>query len=310
MIDRRMIGHSNNQRCSVALGEHCRAVDDEDDDDDEDHDKDADRTTSSCLCPSSDGTEWCWPDDDCLSEDILSAELRYKIVRRLAYRAGVVGITAAALELVAAELLHLLGVLVIDAFEMSRKTDYSQAFPNQTRVRYGTPGDGIDVFSVPPPPTPIVNGKGDAGGQKYTIVPGQIKSAAIQRLQGKGQEVNGNVYGSWWISTPDSDDSCRERERYQESLLYFQSTDQGSSDDEEDNAELGDRGGYATEFDDDDADIIPIEEEFKTFWGGSLQDCTRAYLDEHGTLVRKLVTVDRVSNADGAAQSSPKRRRL
>ena len=150
----------------------------------------------SCFCPSSGETKWHWPEDDCLGDDVLSAELRFKMVRFIAYRAGIVKISSAALDLIAAEIFHLLGVLMVDGFEASKATDY-EALIHKTscrRLTYGTPGDGIDMFSVPPPPVPVED---EANGYIYTIVPGQIKAAADKRMRGKS--VNGIVFGEIWI---------------------------------------------------------------------------------------------------------------
>ena len=156
--------------------------------------------TSNSSCTSS-GTRWTWPEDDCLVEDVIPAEGRRKIVRRLAYRAGILQMTSEAFDLVAAEVLHLIGVLLVDAFEASKALDYGLhlSFVDQNTsacLTYGTPGDGIDMFSVPPPPLPVTKDDGEDHGLLYTIVPGQIKEAARKRFEGRS--VSGTVHGLSW----------------------------------------------------------------------------------------------------------------
>ena len=60
----------------------------------------------SCHCsiPSFSETEWCWPKDDC--HGLLPAEDGRRIIRRLAYRAGINQMTADAFMLLETELLY------------------------------------------------------------------------------------------------------------------------------------------------------------------------------------------------------------
>eukprot|EP00984_Skeletonema_dohrnii_P025000 scaffold14144_cov91-Skeletonema_dohrnii-CCMP3373.AAC.14 len=64
--------------------------------------------------------KWNWPDDNCLGEDILGAEQRQRMVRAIASRAGIVKLTGAAFDSIAAEILHFMATIVIDAFEASK----------------------------------------------------------------------------------------------------------------------------------------------------------------------------------------------
>ena len=162
----------------------------------------------SCSCTSSSGIQWCWPEDDCLVDEILPAEARRKIVRRLAYRAGIVKLTSEVFDLVAAEMLHSLGVLLVDAFEVSR-----EAYPLGEKIQlitstdqslvYGVPCDihgSIDMFSTPPPPLPASEDSNNPyeSGYAYTIVPGQIKNSALKRFFGQGGPYH--VLGDTWVA--------------------------------------------------------------------------------------------------------------
>jgi histone H3/H4 len=141
-------GGASPPMCSVGMKRHFSASPD----------------ACSCLCPSSSGTQWSWPEDDCLVDNIIPAEGRRKIVRRLAHRAGIVKMTSSAFDLVAAEMLHLLGVLVVDAFEVSWETCLSSreslVIPHASQsLRHDQSSSsphhpGIDMFYSPPPPGP------------------------------------------------------------------------------------------------------------------------------------------------------------
>ena len=125
------------------------------------------------------------------------------------------------MELVAAEILHLLGVLVVDAFESSKDVDYSSILQNTKEVRYGFPGIGIDMFSIPPPPTPLTRRDGAkkvTSGDVYTIVPGQIKAAAKKRLQGPELALDGSTYSFWIPTFIVGEDKEREEEESSETL--------------------------------------------------------------------------------------------
>lgn len=184
----------------------------------------------SCFCPSSGETKWHWPEDDCLGDAVLSADVRYRMVRRIAYRAVIVKISASALDLIAAEIFHLLGVLTIDAFEASKAAGYEALIHKSfcSRLTYGTPGDGIDMFSVPPIPVFAKSDVGDNGdcslGRIYTITPGQIKAAADKRMKGKC--VNGIIFGEIWV--PSTGATVEEEKREEMSRYFPDDMDQGS----------------------------------------------------------------------------------
>lgn len=63
---------------------------------------------------------WKGPDDNCIEEEILGAEQRQRMVRAIASRAGIVKLSGAAFDCIAAEILHFMATIVTDAFETSK----------------------------------------------------------------------------------------------------------------------------------------------------------------------------------------------
>jgi hypothetical protein len=61
--------------------------------------------------------DWTWPDHNCASEEILGAEERRKMVRALAYMAGIVKMSGSAFSIVATEILHHMAVIVSYAYD-------------------------------------------------------------------------------------------------------------------------------------------------------------------------------------------------
>ena len=167
----------------------------------------------SFLCtgslPSSSGIVWRWPENDC--RDVLPPDVGRRIIRRLAYKAGIVRLTGDAFGVAEVELLHTLGVLVVEAYESSVEMSKSAQFlgPKQF-LPYRTRPGSIDMFYVPPPPLtePVTLNDTDGGSDNmnlvYTIVPGQI-SAAAQRRNIRPHDVYGiearsDGYGEWMSS--------------------------------------------------------------------------------------------------------------
>ena len=209
----------------------------------------------------------------------MPAEIRRKMVRRLAYRAGIIQLTSDAFDLIAAEMFHLLGVLLVDAFEASMKMDYGmyvcQDFIKHVhRLTYGTPGDGLDMFSVPPPPMPIEDDNGDESGYAYTVVPGQIKVAARNRFGGKTMsdttEIRtGTVLGEIWVP---SSGFTAEEEKEEEIRYYSEAVEvalpyssdkniSGTNDDENMDVDyVYESDGYDTEleYDEEVFDVVPL----------------------------------------------------
>jgi len=105
----------------------------------------------SCSLPSSSGTVWRWPNNDC--HDVPPPEAGRQIIRRLAYRAGVRDMSNEAFILAEAELLHTMGLLLVDAYESSVEMANSASYldVDETLV-YRIPTYSVDMFKVPPPP--------------------------------------------------------------------------------------------------------------------------------------------------------------
>jgi len=161
----------------------------------------------SCGIVSFSNTVWRWPANNC--RDLLPPDAGRKIIRRLAYRAGIVRLTGAAFEIAEAELLHTLGILLVEAYESSVEMSKSarflgpkQALPYKMGM-VAIPGS-IDMFHVPPPPLtqPLDDKETDQEDENppvYTIVPGQIIAAAQRR----NIEPH-SVYAGWnWNSNED-----------------------------------------------------------------------------------------------------------
>lgn len=135
-------------------------------------------------------TIWEWPEDDCLDNDILGAEQRQHMVRAIASRAGIVKLSGALFDSIAAEILHLMATIVIDAFEVSK----SLWCPGNNIVNlYDIQIDDeiireesddasarssleFDYITNHPPPSRL----GDDGRLVCVIIPGQIKDASIR----------------------------------------------------------------------------------------------------------------------------------
>ncbi|KAL7453032.1 hypothetical protein ACHAWC_004726 [Mediolabrus comicus] len=64
--------------------------------------------------------KWVWPENDCMDDEIIGAMTMQRLVRAIASRAGIVKLSGPAFDCIAAEILHFLAVIVIDAFETSK----------------------------------------------------------------------------------------------------------------------------------------------------------------------------------------------
>jgi len=181
----------------------------------------------SCNIPSSSGGVWRWPDDDCL--DALPKETGRRIVRRLAYQAGILRMTSDAFVLIEAEILHAIGTLVAHAYELSyNEANDAEYLGEDKELVYDEPRDGIDMYVVPPPPMHIEGNESDyeldirdvyrtPTERIYTIVPGKIRAAAEER----GINVF-TVYGNTWET---SSEFTEEEERDIEKSYYYQPFD-------------------------------------------------------------------------------------
>jgi hypothetical protein len=166
-------------KCNIATNEHKKST-----------------ASHGCSCgiSSSSGIVWQWPLDDC--GDILPSEAGRRIIRRLAYRAGICEMTNEAFVLAETELLHALGVLLVDAYESSVELSKKTLLLKEgEETGYNQPHGAFDIFKFPPPPF----WKTGDGDEIYTVVPGQIRAAAERR----GIQPC-NVYGdadALWVTT-------------------------------------------------------------------------------------------------------------
>mmetsp|Transcript_27492 Transcript_27492/g.43246 ORF Transcript_27492/g.43246 Transcript_27492/m.43246 type:complete len:504 (+) Transcript_27492:31-1542(+) len=138
---------------------------------------------------------WEWPEDDCLDDDILGAEQRQHMVRAIASQAGIVKLSGAVFDCIAAEILHFMATIVIDAFEVSK----SLWCPSANVVMIANTGDWTieiddaiigeeiddasarsylesDYIINHPPPSRL----DEDGRHMCVIIPRQIKDAAVR----------------------------------------------------------------------------------------------------------------------------------
>lgn len=161
---------------------------------------------SSSSFSSSTDIVWRWPEDNCLDDDILSSDARRRIIRRIAYRAGIVKMTSEAFTVAEAELFHQMGILLVEAYESSMSAP-------PTLFRVFEDGDveisDTEIFSIPPP---LLH---ENGGLDHvvTIVPGQIKNAAMRR-----NHLPCLVIGDTWVA---SQGFTAETERKIEKSYYY-----------------------------------------------------------------------------------------
>jgi histone H3/H4 len=208
----------------------------------------------SCSLSSISGTIWRWPDDDC--HDVLPAEAGRRIIRRIAYCAGVNKMSSDAFVAAEAEFLHTMGILVVDALESSVQMAKSSAYRDASQeVCYNAPRrcTTLDTFEIPPPPLrwkveDCDITEGDIIEEIYTIVPGQIRAAAERR-----NIFPYHVYGDTWIP---SNGFTVEEEKAIEESYYYKLFDADSSDSE-------DEGGDDVE----EENLIENEEDLEYYLG-------------------------------------------
>ena len=141
--------------------------------------------------------DWKWPVDHCSGDDVMKSNDRRKIIRRLAYRASVVNMTAETFDVLSTELLHQMGCLLADAYSISKHS--IGYFP------WKSYRGEIDMFNCAPPCTEPKS--------LVTIVPGQIRKAAERR-----GITTFHVYGDTWIA---SSGSTVDQERAEAEALYL-----------------------------------------------------------------------------------------
>ena len=209
----------NLTRCDVSAGHHGRVES---------------LLDCSCSLPSSSGIVWRWPLDNC--HDVLPTEAGRRIIRRLAYIAGIPEMSSEAFVLAEAELLHALGLLLVSAYESCvdiEKTRTTQLLGAEEQLTYNEPNVQISMFKTPPPPfyrKPKTNENifqhHPDDTAVYTIVPGLIEAAAEQR-----GITPSKVYGDAWVAISGFDP---EEEEEMEKSYYYKETfyDDDSDSDE------------------------------------------------------------------------------
>mmetsp|Transcript_16084 Transcript_16084/g.34783 ORF Transcript_16084/g.34783 Transcript_16084/m.34783 type:complete len:315 (+) Transcript_16084:795-1739(+) len=182
----------------------------------------------SCSLSSASGTVWRWPEDDC--DDVLPPEAGRRIIRGLAYKSGITKMSNEAFVLAEAELLHTIGILLVDAYESSAEMTNTASYlgADETLVYDHSPTVSIDMFKVPPPPFCLADDNDEEDGEGllkeliHTIVPGHIRAAAERR-----DIVPYHVYGVTWIA---STGFTVEEEKEIEESYYYDAYSDDSSD--------------------------------------------------------------------------------
>ena len=185
------------------------------------HAKDGFSFECSCYLPSHSGIVWRWPENDCL--DLFPAGAGRTIVRHLAYKAGITEITSGALKLAEIELLHILAVLLVEAYESSVDMAKTARYLEEGEpLTYGISPDTIDMFYCPPPPLYALTKDEDSSLDDveetvFTIVPGQI-SAAAERRNIQPSKVYGWKGFAGYFSLEESEED-KERSYYYKDCL-------------------------------------------------------------------------------------------
>jgi len=184
----------------------------------------------SCSLPSSSGIVWRWPLDNC--HEVLPVEAGRRIIRRLAYIAGIPEMSNEAFILAEAELLHALGGLLVSAYESCVNIEQkgeTQLLDEEQELAYNKPNVPFDMFRSPPPPFyhPDV-------AVVHTIVPGQIEAAAEQR-----GITPSKVYGDVWIAisgfSPEEEEETETSYYYKETFHDDDSEESASDSDYSEN---------------------------------------------------------------------------
>eukprot|EP00986_Skeletonema_menzelii_P021385 scaffold34354_cov148-Skeletonema_menzelii.AAC.1 len=211
---------------------------------------------------------WQWPDDNCLEEDIIGSKQRQHMVLAITSRAGIVKLNGALFDSIAAEILHFMATIVIDAFEVSKSLWFPSINIGVSRdlsggVTMALIDDEIigeerramrvlgkrekqsylesDYIANHPPPLKL----DEDGKHVCVIIPRQIKDAAVRigmkplldsqswevsEGQTKKEEVNEalSLYGLFSLD----DDSSSEVGSDGESVWQPSSADEADSDDD------------------------------------------------------------------------------
>ncbi len=165
---------------------------------------------------------WTWPDHNCTSKEILGAEERLKMVRALAYRAGIVKMSGSAFSIVATEVLHHMAVIVsyaCDTFESADNglpADTVADEDDDSNADYSDQCDdihldkgiqrGLNYYANFHPP----------GQTELVVIPRQIRDAAV--MIGMKPLLGFGVFGAEWAAS--SDDGKHEEVEIAEDQYY------------------------------------------------------------------------------------------
>jgi hypothetical protein len=155
---------------------------------------------------------WTWPDHNCDSEEILGAEERRKMVRALAYRAGIVKMSGPAFSIIATEVLHHMAVIVsyaCDSFEPAdndlpadtvadedadSNDDYDSDQCQCEGIHLGRGIQrGLNYYANFHPP----------GQTELVVIPRQIRDAAV--MIGMKPLLGFGVFGTEWAASNDDE---------------------------------------------------------------------------------------------------------
>jgi len=113
---------------------------------------------------------WEWPEHDCLGDEFLGEEERRKLVRALAYRAGIVKMSGDAFSFISTVILHEMAVLMSHASDMCYGDGGNSHTTTVAAFRYLGENDERVTIMMEAIYSPIVN--------DLVITPNQIKDAA------------------------------------------------------------------------------------------------------------------------------------
>ena len=135
------------------------------------------------------GTIWRWPEGSLCG--VLPSEAGRRIVRGLAFRAGVCEMNDDALLLAEEAMLRLMGMIVVDALEASIENSLTHFLKESEEYVYDSVVDDeftVDAYCIPPPPIYA----DDEEKPLYTVVPGLLRNAVRSRNIG-------HLYGHPWV---------------------------------------------------------------------------------------------------------------
>jgi hypothetical protein len=149
--------------------------------------------------------DWTWPDHNCASEEILGAEERRKMVRALAYRAGIVKMSGSAFSIVATEILHHMAVIVSYAYDTFASDPPVMQFEDGDDSNADYDSDQSETILVDVRGTRRLNYFANfhpPGRQtELVVIPRQIRDAAV--MIGMKPLLGFGLFGAEWASIND-----------------------------------------------------------------------------------------------------------